>query len=158
MITQHCLHPWPSNLTWILGWPVDDPYWFWGHRVKSQGHWPWIRNIFRVITRHCLHPCPSNLTLRLGVTSRWPLLILRSSGERSRSQWPRLSVWLLNNARSYGPQTGHGGTASLVNDPYWIWGHRVKDQGHWHWTWNLVRVITRHCLHPWPSNWPVDDP
>ena len=38
MITHHCLHPWPSNLTWRLRWPVDDPYRFWGHWVKGQGN------------------------------------------------------------------------------------------------------------------------
>ena len=58
VITWQCLNLWPSNLTWT---PIDFEI---------------IEKLVWVVTWQCLHPWPSKVTWWLGVTSRWPLLIL----------------------------------------------------------------------------------
>jgi hypothetical protein len=65
--------------------------------VKCQGHSDLEHEILVwMMTWQCLDPMSSNLTWVLGMTSRCPLFILRSSRQRSRSQWP----WTWNFCRS----------------------------------------------------------
>ena len=65
--------------TWCAGFspPVDDPYWFWGHLLKGQGHGNLqLKNGFLSITKECLCWGTSYLVCRLVQTSKWPLLNL----------------------------------------------------------------------------------
>ena len=66
---------------------------------------------FRSITEECLGLITSYLVCRLVMTSRRPLLILRSKGQRSRSRWP---CELKNGFRSLTEERLGPGTLYLV--------------------------------------------
>jgi hypothetical protein len=73
-------------------------YWFWGHWVKGQGHRGLdYKKLVRPITWECFDPHSSYLAWRLILISRWPLLILRSLGQRSRLH----ELWLQTVCQPY---------------------------------------------------------
>jgi hypothetical protein len=79
---------------------------------------------------HSLHICPA---WRLIMIIRWPLLILKSLGQRSRSQRPwlkSLSAQLLKNALVNSLHIWYWGCLWLVDDPFWLLSDCVKGQGH----------------------------
>ena len=68
------------------------PYWFWGQKVKGQGHGAWLfENGFRTITDSVINQWSWNFIHLLTMSQGCALLILRSKGQRSRS-W-RMVIW-----------------------------------------------------------------
>ena len=68
------------------------PYWFWGQKVKGQGHGAWLfENGFRTITDSVINLWSWNFIHLLTMSQGCALLILRSKGQRSRS-W-RMVIW-----------------------------------------------------------------
>ena len=64
----------------------DAPYWFWGQKVKGQGHGAWLfENGFRTITDSVINLWSWNFIHLLTMSQGCALLILRSKGQRSRS-------------------------------------------------------------------------
>ena len=62
------------------------PYWFWGQKVKGQGHGAWLfENGFRTITDSVINQWSWNFIHLLTMSQGCALLILRSRGQRSRS-------------------------------------------------------------------------
>ena len=88
-------------------WVKDAPYWFWGQKVKGQGHSSWlIVNGFRTISDSVINLWSWNfLFIHLLPMSQWcALFILRSKCQRSRS-WSMVNCkwfpdynWLCNQA------------------------------------------------------------
>ena len=73
-------------------WVKDVPYWFWGQKVKGQGHGAWLfENGFRTITDSVINQWSWNFIHLLTMSQGCALLILRSKGQRSRS-W-RMVIW-----------------------------------------------------------------
>ena len=73
-------------------WVKDVPYWFWGQKVKGQGHGlSMFENGFRTITDSVINQWSWNFILLLTMSQGCALLILRSKGQRSRS-W-RMVIW-----------------------------------------------------------------
>ena len=73
-------------------WVKDAPYWFWGQKVKGQGHGAWLfENGFRTITDSLINLWSWNFIHLLTMSQGCALLILRSKGQRSRS-W-RMVIW-----------------------------------------------------------------
>ena len=62
------------------------PYWFWGQKVKGQGHGAWlIVNGFRTITDSVIHLWSWNFIHLLPMSQGCALLISGSKGQRSKS-------------------------------------------------------------------------
>ena len=96
---------------------VDDPYWFWVHSVKGQGHQGHIhKNGFRQLSWYRITTGVSYIVWWMVKVSRWPLLILRLLGQRSRSprQLTDKIVWT-NFLCIHSPQ----GSYILCDD--WSW-------------------------------------
>ena len=73
-------------------WVKDVPYWFWGQKVKGQGHGlSMFENGFRTITDYVIHLWSWNFIHLLPMSQGCALLILGSKGQRSRS-WI-IDVW-----------------------------------------------------------------
>ena len=97
-----------------------------------------------VITQQCLDLWSSKLTWRWGLTSRWTLFILRSLGQRSRSQWPwtqkpllSLSEWWLNNAWTW--RIHNVWQTSLV---FFHFNQRLRDTNVQNWN---ASIINHHA-------------
>ena len=130
VITQQFLDVWSSNLTWRLGLTSRWPLLILGLigskvKVTVTFNGKIILKLVRVITQQCLHPWPSNLTWRLGLTSRWPLLILWVKGQGHSDLESKL-----DNSWTYGHQTWHEVWACQVDDPLRLWGSSGQGQGH----------------------------
>ena len=68
------------------------PYWFWGQKVKGQGHGlSMFENGFRTITDSVINLWSWNFIHLLPMSQGCALLILGSKGQRSRS-W-RMVIW-----------------------------------------------------------------
>ena len=68
------------------------PYWFWGQKVKGQGHGAWLfENGFRTITDSVINQWSWKFIHLLTMSQGCALLILRSKGQRSRSM--RMVIW-----------------------------------------------------------------
>ena len=72
-----------SNQTRRLGMTSRWPFWFWGHPIKGQGHKTENLKLVRLITPTVLKFSRQDRNDHL-----MTLLILWSSVQRSRSQWP----------------------------------------------------------------------
>ena len=86
--------PWKvleKGMSWSVGTMVKDvPYWFWGQKVKGQGHGlSMFENGFRTITDYVIHLWSWNFIHLLPMSQGCALLILGSKGQRSRS-------WIIN--------------------------------------------------------------
>jgi hypothetical protein len=74
----------PEVLVWLGDQRVEDPFWFWGHKVKRQGHLLHVHS-FWSITLVPFGPQCSNFIGWLSILGRRPVLILGSQGQRSWS-------------------------------------------------------------------------
>ena len=91
------------------------PYWFWGQKVKGQGHGAWLfENGFRTITDSVINQWSWNFIHLLTMSQGCALLILRSKGQRSRS-W-RMVIW------------------KWFPDDNWLCNHL--------WSWNFIHLLT----------------
>ena len=74
------------------------PYWFWGQKVKGQGHGAWLfENGFRTITDSVINLWSWNFIHLLTMSQGCALLILRSKGQRSRSWHMVIWKWFPDN-------------------------------------------------------------
>ena len=96
-------------------WVKDVPYWFWGQKVKGQGHGAWLfENGFWTITDSVINQWSWNFIHLLTMSQGCALLILRSKGQRSRS-W-RMVIWK--------------------------WFRTITDSVINLWSWNFIHLLT----------------
>ena len=134
------------------------PYWFWGQKVKGQGHGAWLfENGFRTITDSVINLWSWNFIHLLTMSQGCALLILRSKGQRSRSwcmviwKWFPDDNWLCNQPNDH--ETSYTYSPWVKDAPYWFWGQKVKGQGHGAWLFeNGFRTITDSVINLWSWN------
>ena len=98
-------------------WVKDVPYWFWGQKVKGQGHGAWLfENGFRTITDSVINQWSWNFIHLLTMSQGCALLILRSKGQGH-------GAWLFEN----GFRTI---TDSVINL----------------WSWNFIHLLPMNLL------------
>ena len=91
-ITDYVIHLWSWNFIHLLPMSQGCAYWFWGQKVKGQGHGlSMFENGFRTITDYVIHLWSWNFIHLLPMSQGCALLILGSKGQRSRS-WI-IDVW-----------------------------------------------------------------
>ena len=139
-------------------WVKDTPYWIWGQKVKGQGHGAWlIVNGFLTITDSVINLWSWNFIHMLPMSQGCTLLILRSKGQRSRSwglvncKWFPDYNWLCKS--TYVHETSYTYSPWVKDTPYWIWGQKVKGQGHGAWLIvNGFLTITDSVINLWSWN------
>ena len=133
------------------------PYWFWGQKVKGQGHGAWlIVNGFRIITDPVMNLWSWNFIHLLSMRQGCALLILGSKGQRSRSwgmvncKWFPDHNWLCNppmimKLHTLAPHKSYDLLPAWVKDvPYWFQRSR---------SWGMV-----NCKWFPDNNWPCNQP
>ena len=92
---------------------------------------------------------------RCPLGNRWPLLILRSHGQRSRSncwslKWCPLNILTLLLESG---QTWYNWCPWGVDDSYWFWSHMVKGQGQtaglWRNVFSIPLLESGHICYNW---------
>ena len=128
----------------------DAPYWFWGQKVKGQGHGAWLfENGFRTITDSVINLWSWNFIHLLTMSQGCALLILRSKGQRSRSwrmviwKWFPDDNWLCNQPMIM--KTSYTYSPWVKDVPYWFWGQKVNGPSSWRmvifWKWSTEIMV-----------------
>ena len=113
----------------------EEPYWFWGQKVKGQGRCYLKLNFrFRTLSWLLYRPPLPNLVSCYSYERGRTLLILGSKGQRSRSLLPEIEFSFpdskLTCCIGHLYQTWSVATPMKEEEPYWFWGQKVKGQGH----------------------------
>ena len=135
------------------------PYWFWGQKVKGQGHGAWLfENGFRTITDSVINQWSWNFIHLLTMSQGCALLILRSKGQRSRSwrmviwKWFPDDNWLCNQPMIMKLHTLTHHESRMCPIDFEVKRSKVKVMAHGYLFENGFRTITDSVINQWSWN------